>query len=182
MNKIKETVEHKKKETVFALMLIVVFGIFSKSIIMCLFLLIPIVDILSNYFKDKKYVSNLSDNCKQDLNKELESTLLTNNEWYLTEKYIFITEPNIMTIRYDDIILMYYKLHLSPSRFNSRFYQQVIIVLNNGQKYKFTVESNNNEDFIKCAGIISAKNKNILIEKTKENLKILNQKYGLKLK
>ena len=172
MDKINEALKHRKRQIIFLLTLTVVFGLFFDTIfdtmIIYLFFLIPIIDVLSNFFKDKKYVLNLSDDIKETLNKELENTLLTNEEWYLTDNYIFVIQPSIRVVKYEDIVLMYFKLHLSPGKFNSKIYQQVVIVLNDGQKYKFTVEVNNNDDFIKCATIINEKNKNILIETTKE--------------
>lgn len=124
--------------------------------------------------------NNLTEKKKKEINFDLKQPLLfvPESNWIMTNNNIIIKNNKFDIINYDDIILMYYKLGIKLGK-PCKFKQSVIIILKNKNKYKFTVNVENDDDFIKCSNIIREKNPNVLEEKSKQNIKIIKEKYNI---
>lgn len=127
--------------------------------------------------------NNLTEKKINEINLELKQPLLfvPESNWIMTNNYIIIQHNKFDIINYNDIVLIYYKLSVKLGK-PCKFKQSIIIVLKNNNKYKFTVDTDNDEDFIKCSNIIREKNPNVLEEKNKQNTKIIKEKYNIDIR
>lgn len=145
--------------------------------LVCSFILFSLI---SGNIQLENVIKAMDEEEKNLLSQELANTHLTNGCWYLTGNFIIIVDDKITMIKYKDIILMDYKLKVEG---NTHLYlkQRLTIFLRNGLKYSFVVDFDNDKALIACSNIILSKNKNVLEGKSKENIKIVKEKYKLDL-
>lgn len=146
-------------------------------------ILITFIKIRKNIKRVNDIYNKLTKEKKKEINSELKQPLLfiPETKWIMTDNYIIIQNKKFDIIKYEDIVLMYYKLNIKLGK-PCQFKQSIIIVSKNNIKYKFSVAADKDEDFIKCSNIIREKNGNVLEEKNKQNIKIIKEKYNIDIK
>lgn len=114
---------------------------------------------------------------KQELNNII---LNVSANYFLTDNYIVPYYSNKI-IKYDDIILIYYKNNLETHGYKKYMH----VVQKNGNVQRFEIDTtaitlgydSERKDF---ADILLQKNPNILVGLSEENKKIILEKYGIK--
>lgn len=102
--------------------------------------------------------------------------------YILTENYIIGNYSKKETVKYKDIVLIYYSFSGSKTGID----KILTIIKNNGKKYSFIIDSSalswyEDEEPKDFSNILLEKNPSILVGKTKENKKILLEKYNIKI-
>ncbi len=184
INQIEKTmIKSLKKDliiTCIAFVLMIVFEFivyinhFSPVVTLCFFLRIFVcISSTIRVFQIKKLKND------DELHEELKHIIrYVEYEYILTENYIIKEYSKKETLKYEDVVLMYKKL--SISRYDG-IYQELYLITNKGRKYGFIIESDRYDEPKDFSDILLEKNPNVLIEKTKENKRILLEKYGIKL-
>ncbi len=119
---------------------------------------------------------------KKEYKRELKHIVSYNNKglYILTDNFIFMLESRL-AIRYTDIVLLYNYYVFHGRSTSLSYYQLCAITANNKKLYlgrykKFGLDLSSTE-----MNFIMNKNPNVLVGKTKENKKILLEKYGINL-
>lgn len=119
---------------------------------------------------------------KQEYKSELKHIVSYNNKglYILTYNFILMLE-NTLAIRYTDIVLLYNYYVFNGRSTSLSYYQLCAITADNKKLYlgrykKFGLDLSGTE-----MNFIMNRNPNVLVGKTKENKKILLEKYGIKL-
>lgn len=138
---------------------------------------------VKSIYKKLKYINSLDNNSKLEIEKELENPIFDCIDYTITPHFIF-NKSSLDIIYYDDIYLIQKDITVSLGR-NSKTYCCAYIV---SKKYNYCLV-NYSMNFIDGSlkildlyDFIIYKNKNVLIDATKENKKILKEKYNINLK
>lgn len=135
-------------------------------------------------YKKIKYIKSFDKNDMLKIENSIQNPIFESIDYILTEKFIF-NKCNLEIINYSDIYLIKKDWTVSLGRM-SDIYDCVYIVTNKGNYCLKTYQSNfiNSEKHFKrdLDEFLLAQNKEILIDDTKENKKILKEKYNIDLK
>ncbi len=100
--------------------------------------------------------------------------------YILTDNYIIDLTSKNFIIKYTDIILIY-KKHVFK-RYSIDTVLNIVTINNKNHKFAIDTDCNTiNLEYKDFSDIILSKNKNVLVGKTKENKKIVKEKYGIEL-
>lgn len=152
-----------------------------EIIIFCVFLLYRINKHINLLIKIKKIKKIISSN-KESFDKELNNLIIhTKENFIFTDNYVFFLSRNLQICTYNQLLLMY-KTVKCQKGFG---YIGYLVIVTKFGKYDIVLyhpQSNlSNIDIEdKIEKVLLLKNPNILIGKTKENKKILKEKYGVK--
>lgn len=154
-----------------------------SSVMIVIFLLIMVIitpQIIIQYKKNCARISNLNNDTKNELEKELNNLIvISNNNYTLTENLIFI-HSSFEWIRYEDILLIYERTRLK----NHSIDTYVTLIGSNKRIYCLPTSTTSltiNYELYDIKEIVIEKNNKVLVEKTKNNKKILNEKYRIDL-
>ena len=158
------------------------FNCFDESLIGLVFILflLPIILVIAfinsyqKYCLLKSFINKKNIGQIEEIEQEVNKSLLKYSDWVLTEKYIFYLEK-LKIIKYSDIILIEIgiKLKISSGRTNS-FGEKVTIYLKNGIKYTLNIPFIDDIYLERFVEIIKYRNPNIFIgrkNKYKEQIK-----------
>lgn len=171
---------------IFSLILLI-FSLVMTNIIFIIILLIAIVcdvfHLLRSYKDLKRNILEISDERKEELNKELSNLLFSSSskDYFLTENYL-IDYKYMDIIRYSDIMMMYKRFGINND--TARNPSEKINIITKDKKvvlvqWDMSVKTKERykEDLM---DFIKSKNNEILIGNTKENRQIIYEKYGIK--
>lgn len=153
----------------------------NNTMFIVLIFSIGILFFIKKYLNLKRSFKNIPSALKVQLNEELKTPILTRDDCILTENNLVILNTYLFDyVSYNDIILIYKKMVL-----NKRSLDQNLCVLTKKNKiFKFPIYTSamlNNIKLDDFTEIIIKKNPNVLINKTKQNLLIIEKKYKIKL-
>lgn len=193
-NNIEEIIQKRNYENKIRLIVIILITfiiLYSKYIkniellnfwfpyIVCLLFLYQLYGIIDIIFMNKLKNNFL-------LKEELNNILVYCKHCYiLTEKYIILYFGKLKIIRYEDIILLYKKKG-GANGSGEGYRKYLSIITRNGKKFSTLIGTTGVWDGdgqpIDFSDTILKKNKDVLIGKTKENKKIILEKYNIKIK
>lgn len=123
----------------------------------------------------KKGVDNVD-----ELNEELKNIIYNSKEGYIfTENYAILIGIGIRICKYEQILMIYRDKYLSNK---SGPFESLFLITDNGKNFEFVLWSlfpERNNDF-DLENFIKEKNPSVLVGKTKENKRIMKEKYGIK--
>lgn len=146
---------------------------------------ITIVFLVINFFK----ATRVYNKTKKDLlenssvyENELKHIILNDGDNIYTENYVFF-EHGLNICKYDEIIMVYIANTPQRAHMNKDWCMITkkgkIYTVKISEKYLLEKEIMHNEN-LELDKLLSSKNPNILVGKTKENLKILRKKYKIR--
>ena len=115
-----------------------------------------------------------------EVNEELKNIIYNSKEGYIfTENYAILIGSDVLICKYEQILMIYRDKYLS-NRLGP--FESIFLITDDGKRFEFILwslfsEKNNNFDL---ENFIKKKNSSVLVGKTKENKKILKEKYGVK--
>lgn len=137
-------------------------------------LLIGIILVLYTLAKKVYQIKNLQN--KNIIEKELNNCLFNIGKVYFTDKYIFNLDT-LSKIYYKDILTLVPSFGM-PIKKHTGIYLYITLYLENGKKEKFTLDGDQDNDFLKFGEIVLEKNPNVFIGTLKEYEKSINNKDG----
>lgn len=146
-------------------------------------LLFSIIVLVVLSFIEFLNIEELSDFYSSMVNKklisELDNILLETTDCFFTNNYIFKVKDRTY-IKYSEIVLMY-NYYIPRSRGIVK--RKYCFITRNRKIFKIDNLKTSKEQFSsnELQKFIIEKNPNVLVEKTKENKKILLEKYGIKI-
>lgn len=142
-----------------------------------------LTDFIRRMIKNKRVIKNISSNDKVMYENELSTYLYKTKENYIfTENFIFFFDSsNIEICKYEDVLMIYKKMYLG---FKMGPQESYYILTKKGNLFKvllWSLDGDKNNENLDLEKLFIEKNSNILIGKTKENKKIIKEKYKLKV-
>ena len=171
--------------------LITILSDINNVILLLMFVLILFFSITRNSKRNSKnikiFLKSIDKNLKQKIEKELENPLIYCNYHYaLTENYIIKVDNPYIILEYKDIIMMYQKTHYNLGKYSTRGIDTyLVLITKENQKYEFLISTTIltlNYELKNISDVIKQKKTDVLEEKTKENIKLIKQKYNIDLK
>lgn len=170
--------------TVIMLFIILLMIYLCKNTVIRLLLLFVMGDIVfntvNNFKKNNKFLRELDPIQLEKVEQELKTPFIYYQDHYsLTDHYIvdFAIPGSIIT--YDEILLIYKKICIGSKQIETYLY---VVTKREKHKYMIDTTTTTSFNFQDFSNIIINKNPGVLIGKTKENIQILKEKYGIRLK
>lgn len=136
----------------------------EKNIVIIIFFIVSIVRsviyILYNTYK----INNLENRNK--IENDLSNSIFILDKIYFTDKYIFNIET-LSKIYYEDILILVPSFGM-PLKKHTGMYLYITLYLKNGMKEKFTLDGDQDNDFLKFGEIVLEKNPNVFVGTLKE--------------
>lgn len=156
-----------------------------KVITIAILVIIFTTLILSSFYRISSINSYSKKNDTQKLSKlqkELNNSLLSYGDWFLTEEYIFLLY-NQRFIEYSDIILIDSSIKIKPWYNNvfKFFSYQTKIYLKNGEHYTFKTTLDDKEFTNNFINIIKHRNLDIFIGKKSEFKNQIKEIYNIEI-
>ena len=141
-----------------------------------------LTDLIRRMIKNKRVIKNISSNDKVMYENELKHIILNDGDNIYTENYVFF-EHGLNICKYDEIIMVYIANTPQRAHMNKDWCMITkkgkIYTVKISEKHLLEKEIMHNEN-LELDKLLSSKNPNILVGKTKENIKILRKKYNIR--
>jgi len=155
-------------------------GNIISFIVIAIPLILEIYTTIKFTYEKIKYIKNFDKKTMLEIEDAIQNPIFKSTDYVLTDKFIFY-KFDIELIKYSDIYLLKKGWTISLGR-PSDLYDCVYIVTNKGN---YCLRANKS-DFLSFKRdldeFLLAQNKEILIDDTKENKKILKERYNIDLK
>lgn len=137
---------------------------FIILLIINIYLIITIKKLLNRYISINQFLNNNSKEKLKQLEKELNKSLIIYNNWFLTEKYIFVLS-NQEFIEYNEIVSIKSstKIRLWYRNILHMISYQAKIILKNKKSYTFEVSYEDKQFIDEFINIIKHRNFDLLV-------------------